>query len=207
MTGQHELLAEKAARLQCGVRIPGKSICFVLSSSKIWRLSSQDDQEHCQGHCQGHCQEHCQGHCQARCEGPAQHLRLLLLFVENRDKVCWLPFAQTDTFEVIDMNMMMVMMMTMMTMTAPNNENDMPRSPPLLCRHPHPCSQTSKTPTTHDNDDNHDHDHDDHDDHHDHDEEGKEEVSTLWRVFLNLIMMIMIMRALLFFDCLLLVFF
>ena len=86
---------------------------------------------------------------------------------------------------VLVIMLMMVMMMTMMTMTAPNNENDMPRSPPLLCRHPHPCSQTSKTPTTHDNDD-------DHDDHHYHDEGGKEEVSILWRVFLNLIKTLML---------------
>ena len=49
--------------------------------------------------------------------------------------------------------MMMMMTIVMMTTTTGYNENDMPRSPPLLYRHPHPCSQTSKTPTTHDNDD------------------------------------------------------
>ena len=54
--------------------------------------------------------------------------------------------------------MMMMMTIVMMTTTTGYNENDMPRSPPLLYRHPHPCSQTSKTPTTHDNDDDDDDD-------------------------------------------------
>ena len=58
--------------------------------------------------------------------------------------------------------MMIVMMMGTMTPTG-YNENDMPRSPPLLYRHPHPCSQTSKTPTTHDNDDEDDDDDNDDD--------------------------------------------
>ena len=58
-----------------------------------------------------------------------------------------------------------------MTATLQDNENDMPRSPPLLCRHPHPRSQTSKTPTTHNNHDAEQHNQDENDQ--GHDEQGK----------------------------------
>ena len=46
-----------------------------------------------------------------------------------------------------------------MMATLQDNENDKPRSPPLLYRHPHPRSQTSKTPTTHNNHDAEQHNH------------------------------------------------
>ena len=72
----------------------------------------------------------------------------------------FLPYEDNDdNCGRIMMIMMTIVMMTrtmMMTTTTGYNENDMPRSPPLLYRHPHPCSQTSKTPTTHDNGDDDD---------------------------------------------------
>ena len=61
----------------------------------------------------------------------------------------------------------------------------MPRSPPLLYRHPHPRSQTSKTPTTHDNGDD---DGDDDDDDVDTNGDGDDDDDVLDRKFIFLLL-------------------